>query len=226
MALRAAVAARLGSRYFLAAAALCVFLTGCRAGTLELAALDYRSIDPPSAQVHRLELDEAYWWTDEQGNVWIAGRKRATPPFMPEFQSDVQFSLRLGPPPAGAARNYTADAVTLRAVVRVGPGEARLTSVMGIVAAYSEAGETLRVSARILANHQAAQLLGGYSGPTRYLFLARMEARNDATRGRAIADATETQGWARGVKAAPDSRPTTAPASRPVPARNNGFETR
>ncbi len=192
-------------------------LLGCSAGQIELASLDYRAIDPPAAKVTRIELDRGYWWSDEQGRVWFAAARSFAPLLFPQFRVDLKLSLRLDQPPAGAARNYGVDRGTMRAVLRVGPAELRLVSVSGVIAAYREAGEQLRLSGRLLVTQQAAQLLGGYSNPARNLLLCRIHAVQDAQRGRAIADETETQGWERSASTQPA---TTQPAkTQPASAR-------
>lgn len=172
--------------------------TGCaNRGHLEVASLNYQSIDPPSATVARVDLAEAYWWTDGDDRVWIALR-REVPSLLGEIaRFELQMSFVLEQLPAGEARNYLAKKNELRAVARVGLSESRFVAATGIVALYREKGNRLRGTFRLLARRQVSQILGGWSRPSTYLMQGTFIASHNEKRGRTIAKATEAGGWER-----------------------------
>lgn len=193
---------------------LAVGLAGCRGGgRVEFIALSYTAIDPPSPAVTRLELDGCYWWTDEQDQLWIAMERDFSPLLFPIARMTFRMSLALEKPPAGPARNYELGQRELRAVVRLGPVESRFTSRVGIVAIYRKSGARLRGSLRIEASREVYAVFG-WSRPSRMLMLGTFEAVRDEGRGRAIAEATEAQGWSREARAGP-RRISTFPATQP-----------
>lgn len=198
------------------AAALCA-LPGCSGNAhLEMAALDFQMIDPPPPRVTRVELDRCYWWTDEDGFVWVS-IERVMRPFFGAFgEVLLQFSFALDRPPAGKARNYIVGDRELRGRVRLGPSESRFVSVNGIVAAYREPGQRLRGSFRLEATRQTSRVLGGWGLPTKFLLMGTFNAIHDAARGRAVAAATEESGWERDPRPAArvaKPHPTTRPAA-------------
>lgn len=186
-----------------------LLLAGCAdPGHLELTALDYQMIDPPAPQVTRIGLDRAYWWTDDQGDVWISLERVVTPLFGKFGTFRFQFSFAVDKPPAGKARNYILAQREFRGLLRLGPAESRLVSVTGILALFREPGDRFRGSFRLEATRQTSRMLGGFGPAVRYLLLGRFNAVLDAGRGAEIAAATESNGWERG------SRATTRPARR------------
>jgi hypothetical protein len=190
-------------------AALAALLSaGCGGGKVQLISLDYRSIDPPGVSPVEIVLDGCYWWTDEQGQLWVAMSAGRQPSLRAEPLS-FKLSLALPRPPAGDGRDYSVTDRTLRAVARIGPLEGRFCSVTGIVAIYRESDQRLRGAMRALVTREVAQLLGGWSKPTRLLMLAQFEAVHDPASGQPIVEASESHGWDR----APP--PTTRPASGP-----------
>ncbi len=213
-------ARRLGA---LPLAALLCGLLGCSGNAqLEMAALDFQMIDPPAPRVTRVDLDRCFWWTDDDGFVWIS-IERAMRPFFGAFgEVLLQFSFSLDRPPAGKARNYIVSDRELRGLVRLGPAESRFVSVNGIVAAYREPGQRLRGSFRLEATRQTSRVLGGWGLPARFLLMGSFNAIHDAARGRAVAAATEESGWERDPRPVPRGakpRATTRPAaSQPATA--------
>jgi len=177
---------------------------GCSGhGQIELSSLNYRAIDPPPPRAARLELDRGYWWTDADGQVWIALSGRRQLLCGPPLRFDM--SLVLEKLPAGPARNYQVGFRELRAMSRWGPTESRFTSVAGVVALYRRPQERLRGSFRLIVQRQYRQLLGGWSGPSSYLLQGTFEAVHDEKAGQAIAAQTEAYGWER--EPAPHSQP-------------------
>lgn len=205
----------------LAVACLCG-IAGCRgSGRLELASLDYGAIDPPAPRFVRLDLQECYWWTDEDGQVWVAMQREQSPLLNPKMRFQFQLSLALEKLPAGRARNYRVAREELRARVHFGPWESRFSSRAGIVALYRESGDRLRGNLRLQAARVSTRLLGGWGRPTRYLILGSFTAVHDEQRGRSIAEVTESAGWDRGAPARrrgyrPAPTPATAPATAPT----------
>lgn len=186
-------------------------LTGCQgSGRVELAVLDFGRIDPPAPRISTVRLQRCYWWTDEEGQVWIA-LERDQPWLLGPERFIYQMSLVLEALPAGPAREYLVNKRELRALARFGPAEARFVSLNGIVALYRASGDRLRGSLRLHVRHQAPKLLGlgGWTQPKSYLMMGTFEAVHDEVRGRRIATETESQGWDREP---PASQPTTAPA--------------
>ncbi len=174
------------------------FGSGCAgSGRLELAALNYRAIDPPAARTVQLDLDRCYWWTNEQGRVCIAMQQERWNALLPKFKFDFQASLVLDEPPAGRARDYVVSPRVLRGLVRAGPALSRFTSAEGVAALYRESGQRLRGSFRMRARREVAQLLGGWSRPVNYLLQGTFTAVHDEGRGRAILEVTEANGWER-----------------------------
>lgn len=165
-------------------------------------------------------MRECYWWTDEDGQLWIAMQRQQTPLFYPKMRFEFQLSLALERLPAGTARNCKVDRTTLRARIRFGPWESRFSSRVGIVAVYRESRDRLRGSMRLQAVRVASQWLGGWGKPTRYLMLGSFTAVPDEQRGRAIAEATESSGWGRDSSARPPvtSRPARPPTSSTRPS--------
>jgi hypothetical protein len=187
---------------------------GCTgSGRLEFASLDFKAIDPPPPRVSPLKVQECYWWTDQDGQVWIAMQRRGTTFFNPRLRFEFQLSLVLEKLPAGQARNYQLRRRELRARVKFGPWESRFASQLGIAALYREAGDRLRGSLRVQTTRVSLQFLGSWSDPVRYLMLGSFVAVPDEQRGRAIVEATESDGWGRDAPVHPASQPATAPAT-------------
>lgn len=174
------------------------FACGCGGSAhLELAALDYRSIDPPAPRTARFDTGDCYWW--QQGRqVWIAIERVSVPPLLGKAAAfQFQLSLELPELPAGRARDYLVERRELRARARIGPLELRFTSLAGIVALYREPGEQLRGSLRLVVSREANQLLGGWARGSNVLMLGTFTAVHDEARGRRIAAQTEGPGWER-----------------------------
>jgi len=203
---------------------LLTVLVGCSgSGRIELAALNFRAIDPPAApspRVVRVNLDRCYWWTDQADRLWLAMEHRRLPLLNPRLRVAFQLSLALEKLPAGPARDYHVGPQTLRGLVRAGPWESRLTARRGIIALYRESGNRLRGSLRIEAVRVSAGWLGHWSRPKDYLLLGTFVAVPDRGRGRAILAATESAGWERGptTRPAAQSRPAGEAADRPTVA--------
>lgn len=194
-----------------------VAVIGCAPGMVEMTALDFGHIDPPAAQVFEMPLDQCYWWADEDGRLWVAGRRRFAVPFAGEFgRIDFRLSLRLDGPPAGSAREFQVRADGLRAVLRAGPQELRFESRDGIVAAYRRDGGVLEIIGRIRASRRNTTMLGSWSEPSQYLMLLRMKAGEDARAGQPIAAETETQGFERRPPREPRRLRGGVPASQPA----------
>ncbi|MFQ5805513.1 MAG: hypothetical protein ACE5I3_03575 [Phycisphaerae bacterium] len=202
-------------RWCLVIGCLCCAVGCSGSGRIELASLNYRAVDPPAApppRVARIDLDGCYWWTDDNGRVWIAMQRQWTPLFSPRLRFEFQLSLVLDKLPAGRARDYRVARKELRARLRFGPWESRFTSTVGILALYRESNDRLRGSLRLQATRVTTRWLGGWGKPTRYLMLGSFVAVHDEQRGRPIAEATESSGWGRDA-AVPSARtPATAPA--------------
>jgi hypothetical protein len=173
-------------------------LLGCAGGGhVEVAALNYREIDPPPARIARLSLDHCYWWTDDTGQVWVAMEATRRPLLGALGPFSFRLSLALEKLPAGKDRNYLVARRELRAVARFGVSEGRFVSTMGIVALYRDKGERLRGTFRLLTQRQVTGLLGGWGRPSNHLLLGSFTAVHDPVRGAEIATATESQGWDR-----------------------------
>jgi len=202
-----------------AIACLCC-AAGCSgSGRIELTSLDYRAIDPPAApspRVGRIDLDCCYWWTDADGQLWIAMQSQKTALFNPRLRFQFQLSLVLEKLPAGPALDYKVSDNTLRARVCFGPWESRFTSQVGILALYRESKDRLRGSLRLQAARVATRLLGGWGRPSRYLMLGSFVAVHDEPHGRAIAEATESSGWERDPLGQRAAKPAAAPATVPA----------
>lgn len=169
-------------------------------GQIATVALDYRNIDPPPAEVGRLTLDRAVWWTDEQGRLWI-GLQR-TPQWFggPTAELALELTLRLEAMPAGAARNYAVNSQSVRARVAAGPLETRFVSEEGVVAIYREGGaDRLRGTFRVRVQRYARRLLGTWSGGSDFLIMGEFDARRDAARGVELRGVTDANDWARSV---------------------------
>ncbi len=173
-------------------------LAGCAGqARMELAALDFKTIDPPPGRVSVVQAHECYWWLDEQQRVWVAWRRHWRQPWQPHWDFQLDVSVRLDTLPAGKARNYKLDRQSLRMRFQVGPWQLRIASLTGIAALYRDGPDRLRGSLRMQAFRRTAQLFGGWGKPVRYLVLARFTAVRDRRRGEPIARATESDGWER-----------------------------
>lgn len=177
-------------------------------GQIQLAALNYREIDPPAPRIISFDVQHAYWWIDEDGAVWIGLESDRSWLLIPEHLT-FQLSLVLERLPAGRMRDYKVSQRELRGVLRFGPAENRFESISGIVALYRDPGDRLRGSVRLDVARFGRQMLD-WTGPSRYLLLGTFVAVSNEERGRLIAAATEAEGWAR--VPAPQSQPSTAPA--------------
>ncbi|TWT46103.1 hypothetical protein RAS1_25500 [Phycisphaerae bacterium RAS1] len=188
-----------------AAAALClcaglIWLSGCAGtGRIELASLDFTSIDPPDPRIAKLDLSECYWWTDDDGRVWVALRRCFRSPFNDLLNFQFHMTLRFEKPPTGKARNYLVSRDELRAAVRIGPLESRFVSRTGIAALYRIDGGRVRGSLRMQVLREVSRLLGGWSKPSAYLLLGSFTAVPDRAAGEQIRAATEADGWERGA---------------------------
>lgn len=197
---------------------LCV-LAGCQGrGHVQIAALNFQAIDPPAGPPPRfsqLDLDRCYWWTDEEGHVWIAMERDQRSLVLGELgHMRFQLSLALGEPPAGRARDYRVSRRELRIAARLGPAQSRWTSLSGIVALYREPQDRLRGSFRLDVAREVQQLLGGWGRPARFLIMGTFMAVHDEAAGRRIAADTESLGLERGP---PTTQPVSRPASLPAP---------
>ena len=195
-------------------ATLLLLVLGCTgSGRLEFASLDFRTVDPPAPRVSPVSVQECYWWTDPDGQVWIAMQSRRTAFLIPKLRFHFQLSLALERLPAGRARNYKLGRRELRVRVRFGPWESRFSSQTGIAALYRERGDRLRGSVRVQTSRVSMRWLGGWGKPVRYLMLGSFTAVHDEQRGRAIVEATESGGWGRGTPRRPASQPASMRAS-------------
>lgn len=188
----------------------CLAATGCSGSAhLEFTALNFRSIDPPPPY-SRSRIDHCYWWTDDEGRVWIAMERRVTSILGEDFTFEFQLSLLLERLPAGRARNYTVGQGEFRALARIGPLESKFTSSAGIVALYRASGDRLRGSLRLQVVRQSVNpLLGGWSRPARYLIAGALQAVHDERRGRAIVEKMEQAAFGETLK-----KPTSQPSGR------------
>ena len=181
-----------------ALAPLGMLLAGCTGSArVQIAALDYQAIDPPAGPppvVVPLDADRCFWWTDEHGKVWVALERDQPLLLTPEWRFRFQLSFALDEPPAGRARDYALSKRELRAMVRAGPTQARYSSVRGIVALYREPYDRMRGSFRLEVAREVQQMLGGWGRPSRYLMMGTFHAVHDETRGRAIAEQSESSG--------------------------------
>ena len=212
--LRAAGRRRAACRWWGLLLMLLCYLAGCTgSGRLEFASLDFRAVDPPAPRVSPVSVQECYWWTDQDGQVWIAMRSQRAVPFHPKLRFQFQLSLALEALPASKARNYKLGRRALRARVGFGPWESRFSSQVGIAALYRESGKRLRGSVRVQTSRVTLQWLGGWGKPVRYLMLGSFTAVPDEQRGRAIAEAAESSGWGRDAPRQPTSLPATTPTT-------------
>jgi hypothetical protein len=169
-----------------------LLVTGCTGtGRLEFASLDFRAVDPPPPRVSPVSVQECYWWTEPNGQLWIAMQSHRTPLIYPELRFQFQLSLALEKLPAGKARDYKLGRRELQVRVRLGPWESRFSSQVGIAALYREPGNRLRGSVRVQTSRVTLQWLGGWGEPVRYLMLGAFTAVHDEQRGRAIVKAIE-----------------------------------
>ena len=164
-----------------------LIIAGCTgSGRLEFASLDFRAVDPPAPRVSPVSVRECYWWTEHDGQVWIAMQSQKTAFFNPKLRFQFQLSLALEKLPAGKARNYKLGPRELQVRVRFGPWESRFSSQTGIAALYCEPGDRLRGSVRVQTTRETLQWRGGGGKPVRYLMLGSFTAVHDEQRGRAI----------------------------------------
>lgn len=208
-----------------AVVALLACIAGCAGSAhIELAALDYKMIDPPAPKFAPIDARQCYWWTAGDGKVWVAIEQYTESVLFGKSGAFLfQLSLELKDAPAGRARNYLVEQRELRAIVKIGPAEIRFQSLAGIVALYRDRNspDHLRGSFRLLVGREVSQVLGGWSRGTNVLMLGSFEAVRDEARGKRIADATEGNGWQRDAAAQPDAprkAPSDAPASAPIEA--------
>ncbi len=198
----------------LAGLATLMLLAGCAGGgRVELVALNFEAIDPPAGpapRVNRLELDQCFWWLDEQGHVWVAMQREQRWPVGPDWRFRFQLSFALGEPPAGKARDFRISRREFRAAARFGPSQSRWESVRGIVALYREPGDRLRGSFRLQVTREVQRPLGDWGHPAAYLMLGTFTAVHDEAHGRRIAEGSELPGHERRD---PEAQ---APATRPA----------
>jgi hypothetical protein len=202
----------------LALAGLCL-LAGCQgSGQVQIAALNFRAIDPPPPRFWQLDQDRCYWWTDEDGHVWVAMERDQRSLVLGEMgRLRFQISLALGEPPAGKTREYLLSRRELRAAIRFGPMQSRWTSLSGILALYRESQDRLRGSFRLDVACEVQQLLGGWGNASRYVMMGTFTAVHDEIAGRRIAADTESLGLEREPLASqPVSQPAARPASQPA----------
>lgn len=193
----------------LASVAAAALLSGC-AGRVEFASLDWRSVDARPS-VERIDLDEACWWTEADGRVRVAIRRRmASLLFGKAGEFTFQLLMTLDEPPSGGGRNYRLAGRSVRAHVQLGPLQFRIGSLVGAAAIERLSPDRMRVTMRMQASREA--LVGlTWSGPTRWLLQGEFEAMLDAERGREIAEALSSAG----LEAVP-SPGQAGPASRPA----------
>ncbi len=193
-------------------------LAGCQGGgRVQVAALDFRAIDPPAPRFVQIPIDRCFWWTNEAGQVWIA-MERDQPLLIRPEHFVFQLSLVLERLPAGRERNYVVSKRELRGVARIGPAEGRYVSISGIVALYREAGDTLRGSFRMEVTQESLGLLG-WTAPRRQLMMGTFRAVRDEGRGQAIVAQTEADGWERNPTTSPSTTQPAVPRGTPSTQR-------
>jgi hypothetical protein len=171
---------------------------GCTGSAdIRVLSLNYASIDPPTTDIARVQVDRCFWWADDEGRLWVAMHGRRDRLFSELADLDFKLSLRLEQPPAGQARNYLAGRDELRARVQLGPVQSRFESSRGVVAIYRAGADGYRGSFRLRVTRETSNFLGGWSRPSAYLLLGEFTATHDPARGRALAEATEAGGWER-----------------------------
>lgn len=168
--------------------AMTVLVIGCRVGggTVEVASLNFRAIDPPPARVARLALSRCYWWLDEADRVNVAVAVERAILWGGE-RFNFLLHLQLDELPAGRGRTYRLERNQLRAAATLGPLRGRYVSIDGVAVVTPGRGGRLEGSFRIQAAHESLVLLG-WSGPSRRLVLGTFEAVRNPERGREIAD--------------------------------------
>ncbi len=202
-------------------AALCLLFGCAGGGRVEIATLDFRAIDPPAPRFAHVDLDRCYWWTDEQGQVWIA-MERDQPLIVRPEHFIFQLSLVLEKLPAGRERNYLVNKRELRGVAKVGPAEGRYISLNGIVALYREPGDRMRGSFRLEVAQESLGLLG-WSSPRRQLMMGSFVAVPDTGRGKTVAAGTESPGWERAPRTSTQAA-TQPAATRPTATQPAGTQ--
>jgi hypothetical protein len=186
-----------------------MLLLGCTPNRLELISLDMTAIDPPAPRPFSIEPQRCEWWEDDAGGLWL-GLQSDVSSLLGPGQS-FRATLKLDKLPSGAARNYTLNFDSLRAALKFGPVQARFVSQSGVVAAYREPGDRLRISLRALVTRHGLGLIGDWSRGGRTLWLATFTASRAAAAARAdLVAETETSGFERKGVA---SRPV---ASQPI----------
>ncbi len=169
---------RVCSRFVCAGIAL---LLGCSAGEVQLIALDYDHIDPPSPQPVKLALDACAFDVQPDGGVRIIMERRA--PLWPREIGEFTWLgvVRLPALPAGAARNYTLTPGALSVRLNAGPMASELDVIRGVLALYRESSTSYRGSLRALMSRRNQGLLGWSAAPPQVL-LATFTAVRDADR--------------------------------------------
>lgn len=185
---------------------------------IDVVSLDFSNLDPQRPLVQRIEPDSCRWWTDDEETLWIVMTRRIALPLGPVKNFDFELSLRLDRLPSGKARQYSVDRDALRARVRFGLNDSRLSSTAGIAVVERIGPDRLQGTFRIQTARDVVQLLGGWAAGPRALLLSTFDARPDDGSGRAIVASTESNGFARSPRRRSDP-PHPRPAS---PTRDNG----
>lgn len=185
---------------------------------------DFSATESPA---HKIDIDEAYYWVDEQERLNVALRRYVPSLLGKAHEYDWRLSLVLEDLPAGSEKLYRLGADSVRLLISHGGSHARGSSLMGVAVVHAPRNDLLRGRFHVDLRQQAFTVLTGWAPPLGRAPLVVMagpfEAIHDPVRGRAIRDRTEADGMERrwrslmGANGAFPIYPTTTQvASRPT----------
>jgi len=182
--------------------ALGVLIAGCSGqGTISAVPFMRTDFGPTEPAVQTVEVNEAYYWLDNDGMLNISLR-RHTPSILGQaFEENWVMSLKLEGLPAGSERLYHLGAESLREVSSRRGLHDRAASLMGVAVTHAPRGVRLEGRFHAVVRRQQFNALTGwvpeiYRAPMGGV-AGTFPAGHDTDRGRAIRERATADGFGR-----------------------------
>ena len=205
-------------------AGVCLILAmsaiGCTGhGTVHMVPFMRSDFSPTERPIVTTQVSEAYYWLDSSGKLNLALRHHAPSLLGKVFESDWQMSMILDGLPAGAERLYTLDTRSVRIRYNQGPAHQRFASFAGVAVAGAPKNGAMNGRFHVTVRGQQFGVISGWSPPLQrgplIVMVGTFTAVENATRGRAILENTESDGFDRKSNLPLILRGTLTPATRP-----------
>lgn len=194
---------------------------GCTGhGTVHMVPFMRSDFGPAERPIVTTPVSEAYYWLEPDGKLNIALRHHAASLLGRVFESDWQMSMVLDGLPAGAEKLYTLNPRSVRVKHSQGPAHQRFASFAGVAVAGAPKNGVMEGRFHITVRGQQFGVFSGWSPPLPrgplIVMVGTFTAVENATRGHAILERTEGDGFDRKSSLPPIPRGNLTPTSRPL----------